>query len=156
VTNLLASGNPIDWTALISAVGSIISPLVALLIGWRLARRDALREARINTFAKLSEHMQLLRSHYQRLEDEIINNPELSEDRKNDYLNRIAESVTQLNVDRLMLGLLFGGRIVGPILEPINQMISLSSGPNHLQQMNESIERASQQMKLLGKQYLGI
>jgi len=126
------------------------------LIGWRLARRDALREARINTFAKLSEHMQLLRSHYQRLEDEIINNPELSEDRKNDYLNRIAESVTQLNVDRLMLGLLFGGRIVGPILEPINQMISLSSGPNHLQQMNESIERASQQMKLLGKQYLGI
>lgn len=156
MTNLLASGNPIDWTALISAVGSIISPLVALLIGWRLARRDALREARINTFAKLSEHMQLLRSHYQRLEDEIINNPELSEDRKNDYLNRIAESVTQLNVDRLMLGLLFGGRIVGPILEPINQMISLSSGPNHLQQMNESIERASQQMKLLGKQYLGI
>ncbi|WP_417732879.1 hypothetical protein [Rosistilla oblonga] len=143
----------IDWPAWISAVGSIISPLIALLIGWRLARRDSLRESRINACYKLSGHTQTIRRHYQRLEDEVQNNPSLTEDRKNDYLNQIAEASTLLNIDRMMMGTLFGAVKVRQLVFYVSKLMELTVDRGNLFAIDAKIIEITEEMRSLGSAY---
>lgn len=149
----VACFSTIDWAAWIGALGSIVSPLIALLIGWLLARRDALRESRINACYKLSKHVQTIRRHYQRLEDEVQNNPNLTEERKNDYLNQIAETGTLLNIDRMMMGTLFGGTKVRQLVFAVAKLMELTVQPGNLSAIDAGINEITEEMRTLGSAY---
>ena len=68
----------------------------------------------------------------------------------------LLSTLVKFRVDRLMLGLLFGGEAVKAILPPINRMMEISAAPNKLQQIDAELDQSAQQMRALGEQYLGV